>query len=204
MDGAILAGGKSQRMGCPKPFVKLGDRPLISWVLDSLRPVCRHVFIIVADQVEPFGDLDCYKVVRDHMPNLGPMGGICTALLASHEHQVFVTACDTPFLNPRVVRYLSSKVEDYEVVVPKLPDGFHPLQAVYTQDCLHRLYDCLTTGGLTLTDFLQEAKVRVVSWPAIKRLDPQLISFFHIDTPQDLERASNLLYQRRKIGGSLL
>jgi molybdopterin-guanine dinucleotide biosynthesis protein A len=193
MDGAILAGGKSQRMGRPKPFVELRGHSLISWVLESLRPVCREVFI-VADQVEPYVILGC-RVVQDCIPGRGPMGGVYTALLSAHERNVFVTGCDTPFLKAEVIRYLASHLEDFEAAVPKLPDGFHPLHAVYTKDCLPRLYQHLITGRLSLIDFLQVARIRVVSGEEIEPIDPQLISFLNINTPRDLERANARLRQ---------
>ena len=193
MDGVILAGGKSSRMGRPKAFVELGDRPLISWVMESLRTVCREIFI-VADRVEPFKDLGC-RVLRDRIPDRGPMGGIYTALSLTNEPQIFVSACDTPFLNPQVVGHLASLVKGYEIAAPKLSDGFHPLQAVYTKDCLPRLEEFLLTGRLSLIDFIGEARVRVVSSGEIEPLDPELISFLNINTPQDLERASDLFHR---------
>jgi molybdopterin-guanine dinucleotide biosynthesis protein A len=195
MDGVILAGGESRRMGRPKPFVELGGRPLISWVLESLQPECREIFI-VADQMEPYAFLGC-RVVQDRISGRGPMGGVYTALFSTHERQVFVTACDTPFLSSQVVRYLASLIKGYEIVVPCLSDGFHPLQAVYARDCLPRLCECLNTGRLGLIDFLQGARVRVVSEQEIELLDPQKASFLNINTPQDLVRAAALLHQRK-------
>lgn len=191
MDGAILAGGKSSRMGRPKPFVELGGRPLISWALEALRPVCREVFI-VADQTEPFGRLGC-PVVQDYLPDRGPMGGIYTALSFTPERQLFVAGCDSPFINPRLVSYLASKVKDHEIVVPKLSDGFHPLLAVYTRDCLPRMYERLIAGRVGLIDFFQKARVQVVSDQEVGAVDPERISFLNINTPQDLEIAEALL-----------
>jgi molybdopterin-guanine dinucleotide biosynthesis protein A len=153
MDGAILAGGKSRRMGRPKPFVELGGRPLISWVLESLQPVCREVFI-VADQVEPYIFLGC-RVVQDCIPDRGPIGGVYTALSSTSERQVFVTGCDTPFVMPEVIRYLASQLEGFEAAVPMFSDGFHPLHAVYTKDSLSRLYQSLMVGDLSLIGFFK-------------------------------------------------
>jgi len=194
MDGVVLAGGKSKRMGRPKPFVELGGRPLIVWVIEALRPACREVFI-VADRREPFSDLGC-RVVEDLVPDRGPMGGIYTALSYTGERRAFVAACDTPFLRPRLVRYLASHVEGYEVAVPGLPDGLHPLQAVYTKDCLPRLYKSLIAGRLSLIDFLGGARVRVVSGREIELLDRRGLSFLNINAPQDLEQAAALLYRK--------
>ncbi len=197
IEGAILAGGKSRRMGRPKPFVELGGSPLILWVLESLRTVCREV-CIVTDRVEPFAGLGC-RVLRDRVPGCGPMGGIYTALSFTGARQVFVTACDTPFLNPQVVRYLASRVEGYDVVVPRVSDGLHPLQAVYTRDCLPWLYESLTRDRLSLIDFLPLVRVREVSGKELRPLDPQRISFMNINTPQDLERAEARLLQGKSI-----
>lgn len=110
---------------------------------------------------------------------------------------MFVTACDTPFLNLEVVRYIASQIKGYEIAVPRLSDGFHPLQAVYTENCLPRLYEFLITGRLSLIDFLQKARARGVTEHEIAALDPQRISFLNINTPQDLELASALLSQQQ-------
>ena len=208
MDGAILAGGESRRLGRAKAFVELGGRPLISWVLESLRPLFREI-IIVANRIEPFSRFGC-QVIQDIIPGHGPMGGIYTALSFIKERQVFVTACDTPFLRQEVVRYLVSQSsalsasgggsggEAYEIVVARLSDGFHPLQAVYTRDCLTRMYECLISSRLSLTNFLREARVRVISEQEIKSLDPRQISFFNINTQHDLEQAGALLSSQAK------
>lgn len=192
MDGAVLAGGEGKRMsalgGGPKPFVELGGRPLISWVLEALRPMCQEVFI-VADRVEPYTALGC-RVMKDLIPGKGPMGGVYTALASTGEREVFVAACDSPFLNPQVVRYLASQVEGFEVVVPRLSDGFHPLQAVYTRDCLPRLHDCLMSDRLSLTEFFHGLTVRVVPEWEIRPLDPGGLSFLNVNTPQDLALAA--------------
>lgn len=182
-------------MGRPKPFAELGGRPLLAWVLESLQPLCKKV-CIVGDCVEPFGRLRC-QVIQDLLPDRGPMGGIYTALSSTHERELFVTACDTPFLSPLVARYLISQVGGYEIVVPRLSDGFHPLQAVYTRDCLPLLYNRLASGRLSLIDFVQDARVRVVSEQEIEPLDPQGLSFVNINTPQDLEQAVAWLNQKK-------
>lgn len=183
-------------MGRPKPFVELGGRPLISWVLESLRAVCREVFI-VADRVEPYLFLGC-QVIGDCIPGRGPMGGVYTALVSSHDRQVFVTACDTPFLKPTLIQYLASQLEGFEIVVPQLTDGLHPLQAVYARDCAPRLYEYLSRGCLSLIDFLQQKRqdrVRVVSREEIAPIDPEWISFLNINTPLDLDIAKARLRQ---------
>ena len=197
MDGVILAGGMSRRMGRPKPFVELEGRPLISWVLESLRPVCLEVFI-VANETAPFAKLGC-RVVRDLIPDRGPMGGIYTAISSTRERRIFVTGCDTPFLQSSIIRFLSSQIEDYEMAVCRLADGLHPLQAVYTRECLSRMYDCLIAGRLSLIDFIRESRARVVSEQEIDRLDPRRISFLNINTPEDLELAT-ALHRRKRIG----
>ena len=208
MDGAILAGGESRRLGRAKAFVELGGRPLISWVLESLRPLFREI-IIVANRIEPFSRFGC-QVIQDIIPGHGPMGGIYTALSFIKERQVFVAACDTPFLSQEVVRYLVSQSpplsasgggsggEAYEIVVAQLSDGFHPLQAVYARDCLTRMYECLISSRLSLINFLREARVRVISEQEIKSLDPRQISFFNINTQHDLEQAGALLSSQAK------
>jgi molybdopterin-guanine dinucleotide biosynthesis protein A len=88
-----------------------------------------------------------------------------------------------------VIRFLVSQVKDYEVAAPRLSDGFHPLQAVYTQSCLPRLYRCLTGGRLSLIDFLQEGQARIVTSEELKPVDPENLSFLNINTPEDLKKA---------------
>jgi len=104
VSAAIMAGGKSRRMGQDKAWLDLGDgRPIVQRVIDVMREVADDVFLVAND--ERFATLGL-RVVPDRFPEGGALGGIATGVGAATHDRVLVAACDMPFLRPDVFRLL--------------------------------------------------------------------------------------------------
>jgi molybdenum cofactor guanylyltransferase len=105
---------------------------------------------------------------------------------------IFAVACDMPFLTPVVVEYLALQRVDCQAVVP-LVGGFpQPLAAFYAKSCLDEVRACLHgTGKHSFRALLDKVRVCYVSEAQLREVDPQLRSFFDLDTPQDVARAMN-------------
>ena len=92
---AILAGGKSQRMGTNKAFLLINNEPIISHTVTTLREIT-HDLLIVTNHPELYAEFQV-TVVRDLQLGLGPIGAILTALSLTENSHVLVVACDLPF-----------------------------------------------------------------------------------------------------------
>ena len=191
--GAVLAGGRSQRMGSDKGLLPFGGRRLIQVVLDTLRPLFSEVVIVANDPVT-YGGFGV-PVVPDRIPGKGPLGGIHAALSATPSPHAFCVACDMPFVSPTVVNHLCALAPGYDAVVPHLDAGCEPLHAVYGRSCLRHVERMIREDRLRVDELLAVVRVRRVDAEELRRLDPSLRSFLNVNTPEELEAARRLLDQ---------
>jgi len=193
---AILAGGKSRRLGGrDKAQERLGAKRLLDLVVEHLRPVVRDIILVVSRGKElPLPPE--VAVVEDIYPETGSLGGLYTALAVSPSFHTLVVACDMPFLNEDLLRYLIALAPGYDVVIPRFDDYLEPLHAIYSRNCLPYLEDLIKQKDLRIIDLFSRVRVRYVDPPEIERFDPDHLSFFNINTPEELERARSILALR--------
>ncbi|MEN6440381.1 MAG: molybdenum cofactor guanylyltransferase [Syntrophobacter sp.] len=185
MTGAVLAGGKSLRFGKNKALEVVGGMRLVERSVQSLRPFCDHVMIVV-------NDLSLYlelgvPLVRDIIPHQGPLGGLYTALLFSEYEWVFVKATDMPLIVPQVAELIIGARQGFDVVVPMIGDFFEPLFALYNRRCLPVIARQLETPGeRQIIHFYKKVRVKSIREEEWRRLDPEGACFRNINTPADL------------------
>lgn len=188
---AVLAGGRSRRIGADKAFLQVGGKPLLAWTLDALAGVCPET-IIIADDVERYAQFGL-PVYPDIIPRRGALGGLYTALVRAPRDRVLVVACDMPFLNRALLRYMMDLASGYDAVVPRLPQGVEPLHAVYAQKCADAILPALERGERRIISFFPQIDVRYLEAVEIAALDPDFRSFFNVNTPADLEAIHRIL-----------
>lgn len=200
MDLVVLAGGKSRRMGTEKALLKLGSETLIETVIRRLKPLFKHVIVSTADGCS-FPQLGLTEVA-DIYPDSGSLGGLHAGLSNAASDNVFAVACDMPLVNLDLVREMIDNSEQFDIVVPRIIlenrskrkfMGFEPLHAVYSKSCLVHMEDLLERRELRIFDFFDKVNVRYIEADEIQAVDPEMLSFFNINTPTDLERARRLI-----------
>ncbi len=193
----VLAGGKSRRLGRYKALETLGGQSLIERVIDRLSPLGTEIIVVTAreDQALPL-DLKV-KRVSDVYPGKGALVGIYSGLKAASNFYSLVVACDMPFLNVALLRYLMGLSSGFDAVIPKLEGKLEPLHAVYSKDCLGPIEDMLGEDRLKVTDLPDRLGVRFVGDKEVETFDPEHVSFFNINCESDLERARVLLDKER-------
>jgi molybdenum cofactor guanylyltransferase len=183
----VLAGGKSSRMGRPKSLLLFDGKPLIVHLAHALKRMFAETVIVAApDQELP--PLPA-NLVRDEVPYQGPVGGIYYGLRAASGKSCFVTSCDVAFLNPSLICHLLSQISEYDVVVPYWQDRFQPLHAVYRSSLLPLLKEQLDRNELRPIFLFDKVRTRKVDEEEIKIFDPDGLSFFNMNTPDDYQRA---------------
>lgn len=192
LGGVILAGGESRRMGRTKALLPFGGTTLIEAAIARLREVCSEI-LIVTNTPDLYRSLGV-RTVADVLPGRRSLAGIYTGILHTGG-PAFVCACDMPFLNPALIRYLGTLAEGVDVVIPQHGGEYEPLHAVYTPACLEPLQRCATRGGRN-TGFLGEVRVRVVEVEEIRRFDPELRSFVNVNTPEEYARLQGMVAER--------
>ena len=119
----------------------------------------------------------------------GALGGIFTGLSAADGDWGLVVACDMPFLNPDLLRSLLDLKDGHDAVVPVVDGRPEPVHAAYSKACLPHIEARLKARDLKIARFFDEVRVRYLSQEEIERLDPDHLSFFNVNTQEDLDRA---------------
>jgi molybdopterin-guanine dinucleotide biosynthesis protein A len=191
--GVLLAGGKSRRMGFDKRFLKLDGETLLRRALSIYERLFTEILIVVAEPVPELGDLG-HRIITDLIPNCASLGGLYTGLSMARGERIFVAACDMPFLNPAAIDYLVHLCED-DVVMPKLATGLQPMHAVYSKACLPYFRQMIEMHNLSVQEVLgnRELRVRLVPEEELRNVDPKLLSFLNLNTPEDAEFAKTVV-----------
>lgn len=196
--GIILAGGLGTRMGhVKKAFLEIGGRTILDRLLEVYRPLFPELLIAAreADDFAPLG----LPVAEDRFKARSSLTGIHAGLTAMRASHGFFAACDTPFLRPGLVRALLAEVEpDADVVIPRKEDGYRePLCAVYSRRCVPFIEEQLGADNFRIIDFFDRVTVREVSVARLLPGDPDQLSFFNVNTPDDLRQAEGLAAELR-------
>jgi molybdopterin-guanine dinucleotide biosynthesis protein A len=187
---AVQAGGRSSRMGRDKALVRLAGRSLIEHVLDHVEGLAQEV-LVTSNRPETLQFLRL-PIFQDVAPAPGALEGLKTALFAAHGRRVLVVGCDMPFLSRPLLEHLFESSEQAEVTVPRWNDRLQPLCAVYSPDCLAAIEVCLAAGDKRMISFHDQIKVAVIDPEVVAGFDPDGMSFFNVNTPQDLEKAEQI------------
>lgn len=191
----VLAGGKSSRMGRPKALLPFDGEPLLVHIVRGLQPMF-HEIVVVGDPQHALPLLPA-KIIWDEVPYQGPVAGIYYGLQAVEGVTSFVCSCDVPFLDPSLIAYLLSCVQDYDIVVPYWAERFQPLHAIYRRDIAPILRRRLDEGKLRSSDLFEAVRTRIVGEEELRRIDPEGLSFINLNNPEEYQRALALWHKRR-------
>ena len=198
--GIVLAGGGSRRLGRNKALERIGSEPLISAVIGRLFQLTDKTVVVVAcpdNGTELSLSLPpSVETVVDTFPRAGALGGIFTGLSWSDRQWGLVVACDMPFLNLELLRYMLSVREGYDVVVPVLDGRPEPVHALYSKACLPHMERHLQARDLKIVRFFSRVRVNYLNQRIIEEFDIKHLSFFNVNTQDDLDRARSLSAER--------
>jgi len=150
----VLAGGNGTRLNRDKAFLELiENKTIIENIVNCLKGVFSEI-IIVANNLEDYKFLG-FKVVPDLVRGKGPLGGIYTGLKTSKEEHNFVLACDMPFVNVDLVRYML-KFKDFDAVVPRFNGYTEPFHAVYSKNVLPMIENQIKKDELRINETIKK------------------------------------------------
>ncbi len=189
---AVQAGGKSSRMGEDKALIRLAGIPLIERVLARIDGLADEI-LITTNRPETLAHLNL-RMVGDEVPGAGALHGLKTALSAARGEFVLVLSCDTPFVSRELLEHLLSRAHEADAIVPKDGDKYEPLQAIYNRArCIPAVEAALVSGERRMVSFYPKVHVLPIEEHVLSNLDPSGLSFFNVNTAEDLERAEQLL-----------
>lgn len=198
MTSIVLAGGKSLRLGKSKCLETINGKSLIERVIERLKSVSSRILIVTSQEQLDLPATCEAEVVVDIYPGKGPLGGIYTGLLASESSHILAVACDMPFLNIELLRYMIELSPGFDAVVPRLGERkVEPLHAIYARGCLDNMKARLEHNQLEISRFLNTVCVTYIERAECQKFDPQLLTFFNINSQSDLDRAITLAAEDR-------
>jgi len=196
-----LAGGKSTRLGRNKLTETIGDRTLLERVLDTLSSFNSEIIIVTSarSNLPDMIDYSNIRVVSDIYPGKGSLGGVYSGLFASKTLHNIVVACDMPFLHKGLINYMLEISKGYDLVAYREGERFEPLHAVYSRNCLATIELLLKRENVRIIEILSSVNVRYLTLEEIDRFDPLHLSFFNINTEDELRRAQELAKDHESI-----
>lgn len=207
---AILAGGQSRRMGQDKALLQVQGRTLLERVIERAGSIASEIFIVAYDrpEYERFG----LRVVLDRFPHAGSLGGIYTGVSEAVHDYCLALACDMPFINVDLLSHMASLPRDYDVLVPSLAaersgqggrETLETLHAIYAKTCEREMEERLRAGAFKIVDAFAGLRVRRIPEGEIRKFDPELLSFFNANTPEEFTWVQQRLTDlERETGGS--
>ena len=196
LGAVILAGGRSARLP-DKCFRRLASRELILHVFERVSQVTMEITIVskdtsTASRLKEI--LPQARIVLDELECQTPMVGLLSGLRATPTQYVFMSACDTPFIRPEVIRVLHDSALGKDGAIPSNGE-LEPLCAVYRRStAMSAAQFCLQNGQFSMLQLISQLATLVkVQKARLRRMDPKLLTFVNINTSSDLERAEAMV-----------
>jgi molybdopterin-guanine dinucleotide biosynthesis protein A len=180
---AILAGGKSTRMGKDKATIEVYNKPLIQQVYEKAQRVFKNI-LIVSSVHEQFPGIDA-PIIKDISPLRSSIVGIASALLSADTSYVFILACDMPFVTVQSIEHILKEIHTEDIIIPRTRYGWEALHAVYSRSCLSVMLTHIGLQRLKITNILPFFSVREVGeHPAF--INEGISVFTNINVEEDL------------------
>jgi len=154
--GVILAGGKSKRMGKDKAFLTLKGKFFITYSLEKLKKIFDEVIIIV-DDVNKFS-FSGIKVFSDSIKDVGPLGGIYTALMNIKRDHAFIVPCDMPLFPIQAVKKIIRHSSKNKITIGFSEKDIYPIFGVYPKKFKDDLENYILKGGRKVMEFIESFK----------------------------------------------
>lgn len=209
--GVILAGGLNLRFGGKnKALSKVGGETILDRTLSSFGTLFAETMVVTKTPLEYLAWNTL--VVTDIFPARSPLAGLHAGLTYSKTPYIFITACDTPFIKTALIQAILNEIDaKSDVIVPETEKGLQPLCAVYSRQCLPIIEKQLQqemsanrsisndnkkrvlNQGLKILNMYDMVRVKRIPEQRLLDVDPDLLSFFNVNTPEDFVVAEQIL-----------
>ena len=192
--GTVLAGGKSQRFGEDKSQVKLGDKLLIDYILSEVIEEFKEI-LVVSNSLIDFRKSEKITVIEDIKKNLGPLGGVLTAMKWVKDNNkdykwISTFPADTPFFKRSILQKFLQDIqpEESKLFFIKSNNTRHNIFGLWSIDLMDKLEEDLNKGERKVEVWANSIGVKTINIE-FQNEDP----FFNINTKEDLEKAKDRL-----------
>jgi molybdopterin-guanine dinucleotide biosynthesis protein A len=192
--GIILCGGKSSRMQTNKALLKLGDKTIIEIILSEMKKVFDEV-IISANEYDDFSFLNI-PIVKDIQVNRGPLSGIYSALRESITQKNFITTCDLPLINDKLIEYISTIESVEEIIIPAINEIPQRLFGIYNKSVIEKIEEIFSLSETdksikgSVYDLHQRVSVELIEIEHLPFYNENI--FMNMNTPDEYKSIKNI------------
>ncbi|OQY06400.1 MAG: hypothetical protein B6I22_05455 [Desulfobacteraceae bacterium 4572_123] len=183
--GVILAGGLNSRFsGNEKAFLRVDGQLLLDRLYNIFAQIFQEIILVTNNPLRYLQwDLN---IVTDIFNVRSSLTGIHAGLFYSTMPHSFIVACDTPFLKKELVRAMVENIDhNFDAMIPETSAGREPLCAVYSKKCIGTVERSLAQKKLKIQRVFKKHRIKTMSDKFCRTYDPDLSSFFNINTPRD-------------------
>jgi molybdopterin-guanine dinucleotide biosynthesis protein A len=190
----ILVGGEARRAnGQEKYFFTYEGKTFIERLVGSLSQVVDEIILVARDpeQCKRFNKIQGVRCITDIRTGTGPIGGLHAGSLAARGDILFVSACDMPCVDPRVITHLFDRIENFDAAIPSWnTEMLEPLHAVYRRSALVGYLE--DHDSFSLRTMVKSLNTSYVPMGEIRAIDHDLTTFTNINKIEDLERINSI------------
>ena len=212
LTGIVIGGGHATRLMTPKPMIHLGGKLILARIADVLRPLCDELVFVAREEQDDYSPDTAIAlrmhVVTDTSPYEGPLAAIHAGLSTTVTPLAFVTGADYPFLSRELIQGMVTAAWETgdapESVTARVEGRINPLHAVFVpRDWIQIMGDALAAGERSPSRVINTAlangnpPLNIMTEDELQAFDPRLLSFFDIDTPEQLSLARRIADPRR-------
>ncbi|MEE8355649.1 MAG: molybdenum cofactor guanylyltransferase [Candidatus Bathyarchaeia archaeon] len=196
----ILAGGDSTRMKRDKGLMDLAGEPMVRRVVDGVSGAVDEVIVVVGT-VEQHREYSRVlggraEILTDVYRDGSPLVGAITGFQRARGEYALITACDMPFVSPDVIRWLFTEAEGHDGATFEWPNGWiEPFFAIYPVEPSLRIARVLfEEKNMRLRMVLRRLPdVKYIPMDALRERDPELLTFFDVDTEEAIVEAEKIM-----------
>ena len=203
MAGAILAGGRSSRMGGKaKAFLPLAGKPLLQHVADRVSPQVQQLVLSVERESSSFEDFGLAQISDPQPGSHGPLGGLLSVMrwlqADGAADWLLLVPCDAPFvpldLAERLYRRAAASHSDGAVV--HQAGQIHPVFSLWHSSLLQKLEQAVVSDNMAgFKQFLRVSPLSGYEWPE-REAAPGRSPFFSINDQLALAQARLAICQQ--------
>ena len=190
--GVILSGGLATRFnGKEKALMRIDGQRIIDRIYDVFKDLFDEIILVTNNPLQFLEwDLD---IVTDLFDVRSSLTGIHAGLFYARHPYAFFTACDAPFLKRELIEIILAGIDaKTDIVIPETSAGLEPLCAAYSKRCLSPAEQHIKQKKLKIQLAFRKCRTKTISEKILRTKDPELISFFNINSPEDLEQAKEM------------
>lgn len=181
----VLAGGKSSRMnGNNKAFLEYNNKTFIENVISKLSDF-NKIYVSV-DNKDKYEKLS-YDLIEDEYKDIGPIGGIYSALKHIDYEYMFVIACDMPKVTKKFINFLLNNLtkEDKCLIVKDHDNKLYPLGGIYSKGVLPVIEEMIEAKDYKLQNLVKKCNGRILSLKDVSFYESSLIN---VNNPEEYEK----------------